>query len=89
MKTSTLSKHSRRESPSLPAIASQDDKRLKKLEHSIMNQEIVYRNRSLKRKQLVDMRNTLNDKCEQIISVMNWPFKTNNLTTEKIFNDLV
>lgn len=35
------------------------------------------------------MRQTLLDKCEEIISASEWPFGQFNLSTEKIFNDLV
>ena len=35
------------------------------------------------------MRKTLCDKCEQVISSMPWPFSQNNLSTDKIFNDLL
>lgn len=35
------------------------------------------------------MKKTLCDKCEQVIQVIDWPFKELNLTTNKIFSDLL
>ena len=35
------------------------------------------------------MRKTLLEKCEEVISYTPWPFARNNLTTAKIFNDLL
>lgn len=35
------------------------------------------------------MRKTLLEKCEEVISYTPWPFTRNNLTTAKIFNDLL
>ena len=43
----------------------------------------------LPRDQLVEMRKTLLEKCEEVMYRMNWPFGKNNLKTEKIFKDLV
>jgi hypothetical protein len=35
------------------------------------------------------MRRTLLEKCEEVIDGTTWPFGRNNLSTAKIFNDLV
>jgi hypothetical protein len=35
------------------------------------------------------MRKTLLEKCEQVIDSTPWPFENNNLSTGKIFFDLV
>ena len=43
----------------------------------------------LPRDQLVEMRKTLLEKCEEVMYRMNWPFGKNNLKTDKIFKDLV
>ena len=37
----------------------------------------------------MEMRKTLLEKCEEVIDSMPWPFGKQNLTTEKIFNDLI
>ena len=34
------------------------------------------------------MRSTLLEKCEEVMANTQWPFATNHLSTEKIFNDL-
>ena len=41
------------------------------------------------RAQLMEMRKTLLEKCEEVIDNTSWPFKKNNLKTDKIFNDLM
>lgn len=35
------------------------------------------------------MRRTLLEKCEEVIDGTTWPFGRNNLSTAKIFNDLI
>ena len=37
----------------------------------------------------MEMRKTLLEKCEEVIDNTSWPFKSNNLKTGKIFNDLL
>ena len=49
---------------------------------------IVHRDYQLTRQQLLLMRSTLLEKCEEIMSKNQWPFMMNNLTTNKIFEDL-
>lgn len=51
--------------------------------------KVAYRQMVLPRDQLVEMRKTLLEKCEEVMSRMNWPFGKNNLKTEKVFKDLV
>ena len=53
-----------------------------------MNPPIEYRQKAFTRSQLVDMRRTLLEKCEQMIANTNWPYLLKNLRTQKIFNDL-
>lgn len=35
------------------------------------------------------MRRTLLEKCEEVVDGTTWPFVRNNLSTAKIFNDLI
>lgn len=51
--------------------------------------KVNYRQNIIPRNQLMEMRKTLLEKCEEVISYTPWPFTRNNLTTAKIFNDLL
>lgn len=73
----------------LPRILSQHEKSLDYFEQSLQKQELLYRHNSLSRQLLIDMRRTLSDKCEQMVSVIDWPFTQEKLSTHKIFNDLL
>ena len=37
----------------------------------------------------MEIRLTLLEKCEEILENTPWPFSSHNLTTRKIFNDLI
>ena len=50
---------------------------------------VNYRQAFIQRTQLMEMRKTLLDKCEEVVDTMQWPFNNNNLSTTKIFHDLV
>lgn len=50
---------------------------------------INYRNSTFPRTSLLRMRRTLIDKCEELINSDNWPHGTKNLSTAKIFKDLI
>lgn len=50
---------------------------------------VNYRQAIIQRAQLMEMRKTLLDKCEEVVDTMQWPFTNNNLSTTKIFHDLV
>ena len=51
--------------------------------------KVNYRQNIMNRTQLMEMRKTLLEKCEEVIDNTSWPFIKNNLKTSKIFNDLV
>lgn len=51
--------------------------------------KVNYRANVMKREDLIVMRKTLLDKCEQIINHTISPFSENNLSTKKIFSDLM
>ena len=51
--------------------------------------KINYRSNLMQKSNLMDIRLTLLEKCEEIIENTSWPFVTHNLTTTKIFNDLI
>lgn len=51
--------------------------------------KVNYRRNLLTRSQLVEMRQTLLDKCEEIVGASDWPFGQFNLSTDKIFHDLL
>ena len=53
------------------------------------NAKVNYRKNVLARSQLVEMRQTLLDKCEEIVNSSEWPFGQFSLSTEKIFSDLL
>jgi hypothetical protein len=50
---------------------------------------VSYRSHHYGISQLLQMRRTLLDKCEQVIDNTPWPFEVKNLSTKKIFYDLV
>jgi hypothetical protein len=43
----------------------------------------------MNRTQLMEMKKTLLEKCEEVVENTSWPFIKNNLKTSKIFNDLL
>lgn len=49
---------------------------------------VSHRDCLMTRQQLLLMRSTLLEKCEEIMSQTHWPFAASNLSTEKIFHDL-
>jgi hypothetical protein len=51
--------------------------------------KVNYRQKLILRSHLQDIRLTLLEKCEEVIENTTWPFATHNLTTSKIFNDLI
>ena len=51
--------------------------------------KVNYRQNNMQRAKLMEMRNTLLEKCEEVIDNTSWPFIKNNLKTKKIFNDLL
>jgi len=51
--------------------------------------KVNYTKNVLARSQLVEMRQTLLDKCEEIVNLTEWPFGQFSLSTEKIFSDLL
>jgi len=51
--------------------------------------KVTYRSQVLQRSQLMEMRKTLLEKCEEVVDSLVWPFQKNNLKPEKIFNDLI
>ena len=51
--------------------------------------KVNYRQNVIPKQQLVEMRKTLLEKCEEVIEGTTWPFGRNNLSTFKIFNDLL
>ena len=53
------------------------------------NSKVNYRQNIMNRTQLMEMRKTLLEKCEEVIDNTSWPFIKNNLKTSKIFNDLM
>ena len=50
---------------------------------------ITYRSHNYPVIQILEMRKTLLEKCEQVVETSPWPFEQNNLSTNKIFYDLV
>jgi hypothetical protein len=48
-----------------------------------------YRDTSLNKLQLLELRRMLLDKCDEIIDASEYPFQRYNLRTQKVFNDLV
>jgi hypothetical protein len=50
---------------------------------------VTYRSHSYPVVQILEMRRTLLEKCEQVVESTPWPFEQNNLSTNKIFYDLV
>ena len=50
---------------------------------------VIYRQNNLSRKQLLAMRRTLVDKCEEVINANQWPHGSQDLRTGKIFKDLL
>lgn len=50
---------------------------------------VFYRKKNLSRTQLLAMRKTLVDKCEEIISGEQWPGRSDNIDTARIFKDLM
>ena len=51
--------------------------------------QVNYRNNTLTRKRLLNMRKTLVDKCEEVINNNQWPHGQQDLRTGKIFRDLL
>lgn len=51
--------------------------------------KISHRQHLMTRTQLFEMRRTLLEKCEELISQTQWPFVSSNLNPDKIFRDLV
>ena len=51
--------------------------------------KVSYRQNLVDRAQLLEMRKTLLNKCEEVMDRTNWPFKKKNLKPEKVFNDLM
>ena len=43
----------------------------------------------MNKNQLLEMRKTLLEKCEEVVEATYFPFGKNNLKTAKIFNDLI
>jgi hypothetical protein len=54
-----------------------------------LGQKVNYRQTLILRSQLLEMRKTLLEKCEEVVDGTFFPFLKNNLKTQKIFNDLV
>ena len=54
-----------------------------------LGQKVNYRQTLILRSQLLEMRKTLLEKCEEVVDGTFFPFVKNNLKTQKIFNDLV
>eukprot|EP00347_Sterkiella_histriomuscorum_P021638 403333283 len=50
---------------------------------------VKYRGDKFNRVSLMQMRQTLVQKCEEIVNELKWPFKERNLNTKKVFKDLV
>ena len=50
---------------------------------------VNYRHNNLSRQKLLNMRKTLVDKCEEVINNENWAGKTQDLSTGRIFRDLM
>ena len=50
---------------------------------------VSYRSSKLSREKLIDMKQTLLSKCEEIIGSQAWKFGSDGLSTEVVFSDLL